>query len=251
MLWRGGLAVDWFKMSATVALDPKIRRLSVRARWAFVEIIAQCALLESDGDWYAEGALPAYYFELIGEGLVEEVAHPHYRVPAYLKWNPSKAELQAKRDAARDRQRKSRGMSRRDFAESSRAEVEVEERRTEQPTSTRAKRVKRETKRERNPLIDALAEIEGADPSEVPPARWRTLGTKLAEIQKATPDVTVEEIHRRAANFPKVMPPHTTLTAPALATHWARCAGNGHDPERMARLAKARRIIEESGSSVR
>lgn len=127
----------------------------------------------------------------------------------------------------------------------------VEKRRGEKKRTepTRAPRVKRESRqRERNPLIDALAEIEGSDPLEVPESRWRTLGTKIAEIQKATPDVTPDEIRRRAANFPAVMPPHTTLTAPALATHWARCAGsgsNGHDPTRAARLAEVRRMIEE------
>lgn len=82
----------------------------------------------------------------------------------------------------------------------------------------------------RNPLHDALAEAEGSNPAELTKTRARTIGVALAEIQKASPDVTPDEIARRARAYPQVMPPGTKLTAPALASHWARCgSGSGRE----------------------
>jgi len=45
----------------------------------------------------------------------------------------------------------------------------------------------------------------------------------IAKIRKASPDVTPEEIARRAANY-RLHMPTAMLTATALLNHWARCA---------------------------
>lgn len=89
--------------------------------------------------------------------------------------------------------------------------------------------------RARNPLFDALAEAaEG-----VPPGGKATNGGKIAKalqtIREAQPDVTPEEIRRRARNYAGAMPSGSLLTATALACHWHRCDGlhatNGnHNP---------------------
>jgi hypothetical protein len=76
--------------------------------------------------------------------------------------------------------------------------------------------------RQRNPLHDALASINGANPLEVPRTAARTIGVALAEIKAVTPDLTPEEIHRRAARYKKLHPTWT-LTPKALANNWAEC----------------------------
>lgn len=76
--------------------------------------------------------------------------------------------------------------------------------------------------RERNPVIDAMAECDGSL-DEITRQGWGRVAKALKEIREATPDVTPEEIKRRTENYRKNMPPGSTLTSTALAKHWARC----------------------------
>lgn len=98
--------------------------------------------------------------------------------------------------------------------------------------------------RARDPLFDSLAEIEGSNPQELTRRAARTIGVALAEIRKATPGLTPEEIHRRAAIYPSVMPPDSTLTASALAKHWARCDRPGRPRGRSAQVGDIQRQLE-------
>jgi hypothetical protein len=77
--------------------------------------------------------------------------------------------------------------------------------------------------RERNPLFDALASISGADPKELTTRSSRSCGVALAEIRRATPTVTPEEIKRRAENY-RMHFASVAITPSALANHWATCA---------------------------
>jgi hypothetical protein len=77
--------------------------------------------------------------------------------------------------------------------------------------------------RERNPLFDALASVDGSNPQEVQGAAARAIGVALAEIRRATPDVTPDEIKRRAAMWPRHFP-DAVFTPTALAKWWARLA---------------------------
>jgi|GEM_PF-2100849 len=76
--------------------------------------------------------------------------------------------------------------------------------------------------RKRNPLLDALAAIGGADPAQVTGKAWGGIGAALKEISEVCPGVTVEEINRRAGHYRQHMP-GAMLTAHALAKHWATC----------------------------
>jgi hypothetical protein len=79
--------------------------------------------------------------------------------------------------------------------------------------------------RPRNPLFDALVEITGANPA----VSGGEIGKALAAIKIIMPDVTPEEIRRRAANY-KTQMPDCTMSALALAKWWPKCdiAGSGH-----------------------
>lgn len=77
--------------------------------------------------------------------------------------------------------------------------------------------------RKRDEVFDALARSEGSAPEQLTSSAAKSVGVACAQIRKACPDVTPEEIARRAAIYPTVMPQGTTLTASALAKHWARC----------------------------
>lgn len=74
----------------------------------------------------------------------------------------------------------------------------------------------------RNPLIDALASVGGVDPLQIPPRAWGAIGAALADIRAVCPELTPEEIARRGANY-RTHYPSASLTAPALAKHWAVC----------------------------
>ena len=75
--------------------------------------------------------------------------------------------------------------------------------------------------RARNPLLDSLASVEG-DPLQTPSAQWSRISKALSEIKSASPDVTPEEIKRRASNY-KSHFEDAMLTCNALAKWWAKC----------------------------
>lgn len=78
--------------------------------------------------------------------------------------------------------------------------------------------------RPRDVLFDALSISCGeGNPSDVSKDVNTATGVALSKIKKLSPDVTVEEIERRAANYRGHFE-GATLTAGALAKHWARCA---------------------------
>jgi len=76
--------------------------------------------------------------------------------------------------------------------------------------------------RERNPTLDVLAAIGGADPAQVTGKAWGGIAAALKEIREVCPGVTAEEINRRAVHYRQHMP-GAMLTAHALAKHWATC----------------------------
>ncbi len=100
-----------------------------------------------------------------------------------------------------------------------------------------------EKPRARNELVDTLAEIEGSDPLQLTRPHARALGVAVAAIRQATPDVSPDELRRRALAY-RQKHPTWELTGPALAKHWASLE-NGADPDRRRRWAEADRIIEE------
>jgi uncharacterized protein YdaU (DUF1376 family) len=74
---------------------------------------------------------------------------------------------------------------------------------------------------QREPLIDALATIGGGRLEEV--TNWKTAAYARSQIVAVTPELTVEEIKRRAANYRSHFE-GAALTPTALAKHWALCA---------------------------
>lgn len=91
--------------------------------------------------------------------------------------------------------------------------------------------------RPRDALFEALARAEGSNPAELTKSAARAIAVALADIRRATPNVTASEIQNRAVIYRRVMGTNCTLTASALAKHWARCSGvpvakTGSEPAR-------------------
>ena len=78
-------------------------------------------------------------------------------------------------------------------------------------------------KRERNPLLDAFAGCGGADPLQIPPKAWSGIGKAFADVRDVCPQITIQEIARRSANYRTHMSADTILTPHALAKNWALC----------------------------
>lgn len=74
--------------------------------------------------------------------------------------------------------------------------------------------------RARNEILDSLASLETNNLAEE--TNWGKHAKALAVIQGVTPDVTPDEILRRACNY-QVHMKGAVLTSTALASHWGRC----------------------------
>jgi len=75
--------------------------------------------------------------------------------------------------------------------------------------------------RARNLVMDALGALEG-DIYQIPNSTWKKIGKALKTIREVAPDVTPEEINKRAENYQSHFK-DAMLTSTALASHWARC----------------------------
>jgi hypothetical protein len=75
--------------------------------------------------------------------------------------------------------------------------------------------------RRRNALLDALVTLNGEDLAQVPAAVFRQAVGALRDIREVCPEVTAEEIKRRASNLRKQMNISGPLSSSALAKWWA------------------------------
>ena len=76
--------------------------------------------------------------------------------------------------------------------------------------------------RERDSVIDALALIEASDLNQVTTPAWSKHAKAKQIIMQVCPDVTADEIKRRALNW-KTHHPDCGCTSTAIASHWAKC----------------------------
>jgi hypothetical protein len=102
----------------------------------------------------------------------------------------------------------------------------------DQPRATKEERRKEDTLPQpalpvaaRGELFCCLAAVEGSQPDQLTDAAARAVAVALAQIRRVMPSVTVNEIRARAAEYRRVMPAGTRLTAMALSKHWAKCSG--------------------------
>lgn len=72
----------------------------------------------------------------------------------------------------------------------------------------------------RNELLDALAIIDGSDIRQITQNGWKPIAKALKDIKSVCPDLTAEEINRRAAKY-RIKWPTMSLTPLALAKYWA------------------------------
>jgi uncharacterized protein YdaU (DUF1376 family) len=75
--------------------------------------------------------------------------------------------------------------------------------------------------RPRDVLMDALGGCEG-NIMELNRATWGKVARALKQIREVSPDVTPDEIRRRAANYETHFE-GAALTSTALSNHWAKC----------------------------
>jgi hypothetical protein len=90
------------------------------------------------------------------------------------------------------------------------------------PSPAGKRSAKSPTPRTRDPVLDALATLDGSNLAQVTRSAWSGIAKALADIRQVSPAVTAEEIRHRAKNYASHFP-QATLSAHALAKWWARC----------------------------
>ena len=90
---------------------------------------------------------------------------------------------------------------------------------------------------QREARFAAMAEIENTVIADLTPAGRSALNKALADIVKASPNVTPDEITRRHKILRR-MYPNASMSAMALAKHWARCASMPLDPNSLMAAQK-------------
>lgn len=76
--------------------------------------------------------------------------------------------------------------------------------------------------RPRNPITDALGKLDCSDLKQMTASAWGRVAKAKKEIVEVCPDVSPEEINRRAENY-KAKMGGAMLTSTALSANWAKC----------------------------
>jgi hypothetical protein len=220
--------VEWFKLSSKLPRDPKWKNLSPRAKVTLIEWACEVAEHETDGVFHLGKARPpSEVKELLAQGLVEK--HPNgYLIPAYLKWNRTKAEMDADRNARRNAASKAARTRWGDAG--AMPEVEVEEE-TEKPSS-------RDMSPDAAKLCDLLADLIEANGSKRPVVgeRWLREADRMLRID-ARPMDEAESLIRwcqadgfwraNILSMVKFRPQYDQLR---LQKQRSNGDGSGHDP---------------------
>jgi DNA-binding transcriptional ArsR family regulator len=104
-----------------------------------------------------------------------------------------------------------------------RVKLTREEKNVEHPFNNCSTDVEHSKEKKRNLIMDALALCECENLKEINRAGWKRIASSLKEIKEVCPDVTPEEIAKRAKHY-RTHFDGAALTSNALAKHWARCA---------------------------
>jgi hypothetical protein len=97
------------------------------------------------------------------------------------------------------------------------------------------------SERPKDHIFDALCAATGIDAKSLTKSGRGALNAALRDIRAASPDVTPDEINRRAGRYTRKFS-GAALTAPALAKHWAGCAAPPADDwtrQQLRNVAKA------------
>ena len=98
--------------------------------------------------------------------------------------------------------------------------------------------------RPRKPVLDSLATVGGGKPEEV--TQWGPAIKAMADISAVTPNLTAEEVRKRAANY-RTHFDGAALTPTALAKHWSVCAEPKIDSKGKVGLDQIARERAEAG----
>jgi hypothetical protein len=230
--------MGWLRLDDAFGTHPKIAGLTDRAFRGHVMGMLYAAQHLTDG--FVPDAMapkPRILAEL-ERVVLWSPAPGGWVIHDYLDYNPSKADAMA-RAMARAKAGAKGAASR--WHDRGNAPV---------PTPTPPQQQKKpSTPRKRDVIADALARAEGGDPLEVPSTYMRTLVVKAHELRQIAPNVTPDEVLRRAANWPSHMH-DATMTGPAIVKHWARLAHtaspNGKEPPRSYDHARANDEIQQA-----
>ena len=88
--------------------------------------------------------------------------------------------------------------------------------------------------RERNPIIDAIAAIDGPI-DQVLPSKWSLYAKIAKEILSVCPEITTEEINKRVARYRAIFPT-AAVTSTAIASHWAKLSVATKEERREANI---------------
>lgn len=109
-------------------------------------------------------------------------------------------------------------------AEINKEHKELKESWAQSPLATvpKARQAVQRPSRPQNLLLETLAELDGSRVSEVTRVAWKGINRALSEIKAVSPNVTPEEIRRRAGHYQRHFP-DAAISCHALSKHWARC----------------------------
>jgi len=235
--------MGWLRVDDAFTDHPKIAGLSDRAFRAHVEGLVYCARYLTDGQIPRAKAPSARVTgELERAGLWSSTKRG-FVIHDFLDYNPSKAETLDKRAAKSMAGAKGAaarwhgGVEWQTDAPPSHSTLDAP---VPVPLPLPQEQKKPSTTRTRDVIADALARAENAEPLEVPASHMRTLCVKANELRKVAPDVTPEEVARRAANWSSHMR-DATISGPAIVTHWGRLGSpalNGGPRDRAADILR-------------
>jgi len=230
--------MGWVKLDDRRALHIKLRKAGFAARG--LDEAAMCQVSTDGTDGFISDETLAFLCFAHGEKDSERLAkiliecsrwerddvRGGYSILGYLEYNPTKAEwdnLISKRSAAGKISAAKRALQTIDptHVETSVSGSTVPSRPVPLNTIAPSDEPKVANRRKQDLEFEALCEVTGINRHELTKAGRGPLNNALGQLKAV--GATVDEIHKRAAEWPKQYP-SIKLTPSALAKHWASLA---------------------------
>jgi hypothetical protein len=234
------MANDWIKMRINLPDDPAVIGIASRTKLAPLDVVARLYLLwcwadEQADDGFLPNVTPAFLDAKVKRaGFAEAMASKGVewliieadgiRFPNFDRHNGESAKKRATHTEKKRRQREILSPKKGDSVPENSGQ-------NRDNCGTREEKSREEkivipcappAPRPRDLVFDAVVEVTGQNPA----MSGGEIGKALKAIRTVTPDVTPDEIRRRAANYKSQMP-DTTMSASALAKWWTKCDGAG------------------------
>lgn len=110
---------------------------------------------------------------------------------------------------------------------------------------------RKQTKAERNAILEGMAIACGMDPKKVTKGEWSRIAKAVSDIATVEPDLSAQKLDEAVMRYWLVMPASSILTPTALSNNWSKIWGKISEEAKDRRIQELYRSMESNSCNPR